>query len=120
MRKFLAATILLTLLIAVGAVLAFSKGATPLPASYEYYWGEGCPHCTVVEEFMESWGKAGQIGLIKKEVWKSTKNANLMARRASSCGIPKEESGVPMLVTPDGKCITGDQPIIDFLSNLNL
>ncbi|MBI4033144.1 MAG: hypothetical protein HY377_01360 [Candidatus Blackburnbacteria bacterium] len=67
---------------------------------------------------MENWGKAEQVGLVKKEVWKSTRNANLMEQRATSCGVPKEELGVPMLVTPEGKCITGDTPIIDYLKNL--
>lgn len=119
MRKPLVAVILLTLLVVAGAIVAFSKGATPAPTSYEYFWGEGCPHCTTVEEFIKNWGKAEQIGLVKKEVWKSTKNANLMEQRAASCGISKEEIGVPMLVTPEGKCISGDQPIIDFLNNLN-
>lgn len=111
----------LSAVIVIGGAFLLSRSSSPtLPSSYEYFWGDGCPHCAVVEEFLSGWDKKDKVSLDKKEVWKNPANARLLAQRASSCKIPRSELGVPLLVTPEGKCIGGDTPIIDFLKNLEL
>ena len=91
---------------------------TPPPSSYEYFWGDGCPHCAVVEEFFQSWGGKDKVQIDKKEVWSNRANATLMRERAQYCGIPLGSLGVPMLFTPEGKCFNGDEPIINFFKEM--
>ena len=73
-----------------------------------YFWGDGCPHCANVQAFFDTWEKKDQISLTKLEVWNNRDNASLMAERAKSCNINPSGMGVPFLVTPEGKCLTGD------------
>ena len=126
MKKFfLPAVGALTLLIIVGGILFFSKETPkptplPLPTSYEYFWGDGCPHCEVVDEFFSSWENRDKVEIDKKEVWSSAANAKILQERATYCGIRPSEVGVPFLFTPEGKCLSGDAPIIDFFKNLSL
>ncbi len=124
-RFFLPGTIILTILAIIGGVFFFSKPQNQtsnlqLPTSYEYYWGDGCPHCAVVEEFLNSWENKDKVQIDKKETWNNRENANLLNQRAKSCSIRPSEVGVPFLFTPDGKCITGDTPIIDYFKSLEL
>jgi glutaredoxin len=85
---------------------------------YEYYWGDGCPHCKIVAEFMETWDGKDKFKITKYEVWNNTKNAAQMNERAKACNVVRSEMGVPFLVTPEGKCLTGDQPIINLFKSL--
>ena len=125
MNKTVIVTILATLLLIVAGVLLLgnkqnsSSTPPPPPTSYEYFWAEGCPHCENVADFMESWEKNDQVKIDKFEVWNNTKNASLFETRYRSCNITNPaEMGVPLLFTPEGKCFSGDQPIIDYFKNL--
>jgi glutaredoxin-related protein len=89
-----------------------------LPANYELFWGDGCPHCKIVEDFLASWDKKDEIKVDQLEVWNNIDNAKKMQTAADYCNIPKNELGVPMLFTPDGKCLVGDGPIIDLFKSL--
>ena len=123
-RFFLPGTIILTILAIIGGVFFFSKKEEPkvlsLPSSYEYFWGDGCPHCAVVEEFLNSWEGKDKVAIDKKETWSNRENANLLNERVKYCNIRPSEVGVPFLFTPEGKCITGDTPIIDYFKSLEL
>lgn len=90
----------------------------PQAQTYEYFWGDGCPHCANVDTFLSSWDKSGTINIKKMEVWKDKTNAAILQQRATSCGIPDDRVGVPFLYTPGGQCISGDQPIISFFKGL--
>ena len=124
-NKFPLVIALVTIIIFIGGIFLFSKNQTtpaslPLPENYQYFWGNGCPHCANVEKFLESWNMRDKVKIDKYEVWGNRDNANLMSSRASYCKLNLTNLAVPMLFTPDGKCIEGDEPIIDFLKNLNL
>lgn len=95
------------------------KKEANIPQGYEYFWGDGCPHCANVSDFLSNWSGAQKINLTKLEVWKNRDNAEVLQKRAASCGIADDKVGVPFLYTPEGKCIIGDQPIISFLEDLN-
>lgn len=111
--------IIATILIMFGGAYIFSKPVEIPPlTSYEYYWGNGCPHCKIVDDFFGTWENKDKINIKKFEVWSNTKNAEVMAERAKNCQIPKTGMGVPLLVTPDGKCLIGDQPIIEHYKSL--
>lgn len=123
MNKFGIIAVFITLLILGGGAYFATKDnskptSTPEPNTYEYFWGDGCPHCKIVAEFMDTWAGKDKIKINKLEVWNNTKNAALMTERAKACNIVRSEMGVPLLVTPDGKCLTGDQPIIELFKSL--
>lgn len=121
MNKLTLILIAVTILILGGGAYLFSKPTEISPISgYEYYWGDGCPHCKIVADFMETWSGKDKIKLTKFEVWNNTKNAAQMNDRAKVCNVVRTQMGVPFLVTPEGKCLTGDQPIIDLFKSLNL
>lgn len=125
MKRFPLIAVVITLVIIVGGVVLFSGGEKyqPLPfppSTYEYFWGEGCPHCAVVDEFFSSWEGKDKIQIDKKEIYLNKTNASLFAERGKSCGISPDTLGVPFLVTPQGECITGDTPIIQFFEKLDL
>lgn len=126
MKRFGAIIAIATLLIVGGGIYLFSRNsaseqtATPLsaPTSYEYYWGNGCPHCKNVEDFLNSWQGKDKIKLEKFEVWNNRENARRMKARAEACNLPQKDLAVPFLVTLEGKCIGGDEPIIQFFKDL--
>jgi glutaredoxin len=122
MKKFSVAIGFITLLIIVGGVYFLSKSNPPknypLPQNLEYFWGNGCPHCANVEQFLNTWDKKDKIKIDKKEVWQNATNATEMQARYEYCKIPATEMRVPLLFTPEGKCFSGDTPIIDYLKSL--
>lgn len=123
MNKFGIIAAAATFLIIIGGVFIMGRPQksavpSPEPGTYEYFWGDGCPHCAVVDEFVKTWEKKDSINIKKMEVWYNRENAQIMADRAAKCGIKKEGMGVPLLYTPNGKCLTGDGPIIELYKSL--
>lgn len=88
------------------------------PTTYEYYWGNGCPHCAKVEEFLENWDKKDLVEITKYETWYNKENELRLKSRATTCNIPLQQVGVPLLVTKSGECIIGDVPIIEHFESL--
>lgn len=88
--------------------------------SYEYFWGNGCPHCAVVQEFFDGWDGKDNINLKKFEVWYDKDNAKIMEDRFNKCSPvpPKSSMAVPFLVTDDGSCLVSDSPIIEHFKSL--
>ncbi|KKU09909.1 MAG: hypothetical protein UX13_C0026G0025 [Candidatus Woesebacteria bacterium GW2011_GWB1_45_5] len=113
---------LATLVIVISGVFLLSRGGpgqnTSLPSNYEYFWGDGCPHCANVQAFFDTWDKKDQVNINKLEVWNSPTNARLMQERAKYCNISPSGMGVPFLFTPEGKCLSGDASIVDFFKSL--
>ncbi len=125
MNKFSIIAVIVTLIIIVGGVFLMSKGENtnssknyPLPTNLTYYWGNGCPHCKIVADFLSSWDKKDTVKIDKKEIWSNAANTKEMQARYTSCNIPQSQMGVPFLFTPEGKCYSGDQLIIDYLKNI--
>jgi glutaredoxin len=125
MKRFPIIAGLITMLIIVGGVFMFSKKSSseesappPNPTGYEYFGGQGCPHCANVEEYQSTWENKDRIEIEKKDVYNNPTNAQLMRQRANSCELPFNQIGVPFLFTPEGECIIGDTPIINFFKSL--
>lgn len=77
------------------------------------FYGDGCPHCALVEKYVAENTVETKVPFVKKEVYHDKQNANELKTTAAACGLPTDSIGVPFLW--DGsKCIIGDQPIIDF------
>lgn len=86
---------------------------------YELFWGEGCPHCKNVDEFLSTWEKKDTVKIEKLEVQQNQANSATMLKRAKNCGLDTSKGlGVPFLFTSDGKCFVGDTPIIDYFKSL--
>lgn len=126
MKKSFILVLAATVLIFIAGILLVSKGggnntngSYPTPTNLTYYWGNGCPHCAKVEEFLKTWEKKDQVKIDKKEVWYNKVNAKELQARYQTCGIANpNEMGVPLLFTPEGKCFSGDTPIIDYFKSL--
>lgn len=124
MNKFGIIAIIATVFLLGGGAYLATKGnskpiPTPEPNTYQYFWGNGCPHCENVAKFEETWSGKDKIKITKLEVWNNAANARVMAERAKVCGIKQSELAVPLMITPENKCLMGDTPIIDQLKSLN-
>jgi thiol-disulfide isomerase/thioredoxin len=126
MNKLGILIIISSLLILGGGAYFFTRQEKPVniptrdQTVYEYFWGNGCPHCAAVQEFFDSWDKIDSVKIIKREVWYDKNNSSIMQDRFNKCD-PKPASAqmsVPFMVTPDGKCLTGSTPIINLFKSL--
>ena len=124
MKRFSIGIIAITVLIVGLGIYLVSKSSSskpityPLPANPTYYWGNGCPHCKIVSDFLSAWSKKDTVKIDKKEVWGSAANAKELKARYKYCKVPQSQMGVPLLFTPEGKCYSGDQPIINYFKSL--
>lgn len=80
-----------------------------------FFYGQGCPHCKIVEEYFEKNGTREKIGFSEREIYHDKNNAALFEQKATACGIIKEEMGVPLLWTAE-KCFVGDKDIISYFN----
>jgi len=77
------------------------------------FYGDGCPHCALVEQYVSENNIESKIQFTKKEVYYNQQNASELTEKAKICGMATDSIGVPFLW--DGSaCLVGDQPIIDF------
>ncbi len=91
-------------------------GKTANKSSLVLYYGNTCPHCKVVEEYISQNGLEGKLDISQKEVYQNQNNNNELIERAKTCGINLNGLGVPLLWDgADSKCYEGDKAIIDFL-----
>jgi len=82
------------------------------------YWGEGCPHCEKVKNYIKENALESKIKIAYKEIYSSSENQkNLAATVISHC--PEIDTsqgiGVPLAFdTQSNKCLYGDTPIIEW------
>lgn len=79
------------------------------------FYGQGCPHCAIVEDYIEKNNINEKISFEEKEVYYNKGNANDLIQKAKACGIPTDSIGVPFLWDGE-KCYVGDQEIIEFFN----
>lgn len=83
-----------------------------------FYYGNTCPHCKTVEEFIVQNKVDQKIKISSKEVYENKNNANELTQLVDQfCPeLNQNGVGVPLAFDPKTqKCIQGDTPIIDFL-----
>ena len=80
-----------------------------------FYYGNTCPHCKDVEEWMVTNNIEEKISVVKKEVYDNQQNAQELAQTAVKCGLPTNSIGVPFLYA-EGKCLIGSPDVINYLS----
>jgi glutaredoxin len=92
---------------------AFSKNNPPANGQIILFYGDGCPHCINVDKFINDNKVEEKISFVRKEVFNNQKNAEEMAGKAKTCGLPTDTIGVPFLWT-GSQCVLGDTDIINF------
>jgi uncharacterized protein YxeA len=78
------------------------------------FYGQTCPHCKIVDDYIKNNNIEQKIKFIKLEVFNNQQNAKILSERAVSCGISSKQVGVPFLWTGSA-CVIGDVNVIDFL-----
>lgn len=77
------------------------------------FYGDGCPHCEIVEAYIKENKIQEKISFAQKEVYSNQINAKELEAKTKFCGLPTNSIGIPFLF--DGKkCFIGDQDIINF------
>ena len=115
-KQTIITTVIFAIIILAGVWLIFSKKSA---AGNEiiFYYGDGCPHCAKVEDFVKTNGVDKKIKFTSKEVYNNRTNSDELVARYAQCGLPTDNVGVPLLW--DGgekKCYSGDQDIINYFS----
>jgi len=100
------------------AYFAWPKGDTtsqaePTLSAPILFVGTGCPHCKIVEYFIKQYAVDTKMTFETREVFFNSANANIMKKRAETCGIATDQLGVP-LFWDGAKCYDGDVDIIKF------
>ncbi|MEM5830551.1 MAG: hypothetical protein QXL82_03535 [Candidatus Aenigmatarchaeota archaeon] len=129
--------IALALIIASIVILSafyFSKSSYQIPSEISQYqivdlrsldkntavlfWGATCPYCKNLLQTLKNRPELeSKLNIIKLEVYYNETNAKLLFEAAKICGLKEYEIGVPFLYH-NGKCILGDDPIINYLEKL--
>lgn len=80
-----------------------------------FYYGNTCPHCKDVENWMEENKIEEKLKIVKKEVYDNKANASELFSVAKKCGINSSSIGVPFLYTQEGKCLIGTPDVTNYL-----
>jgi len=83
------------------------------PSQIILFYGNGCPHCAIVEQYIEENKIQDKISFVQKEVYYNQSNAKELEAKAKICELPSDSIGVPFLWDGE-KCLIGDQEIINF------
>jgi len=118
MNKKILGFILVAILVVCGAYFWKTKNA-PKPtksnsnAEIVLYFSDTCPHCKIVDEFLQTNKVAEKVSFIQKEVSNNTEDSKELFDKAEKCGMPTDSIGVPFLW--DGqKCYSGQVEVTDF------
>jgi glutaredoxin len=86
-----------------------------IPEGMILFYGEGCPHCKNVDEFIMQNKITDKVKFANLEVWSNKDNQTILGEVALKCGISSGSVGVPLLYDGNSKCYVGDIDAIDFL-----
>jgi glutaredoxin len=121
MRKFLP---LILILIVIGAYFYVNSQKTVTQkfpdseAQLLFFWGDGCPHCENVKNYIKDNNLETKVKIAYKEVYMDQNNRKLLEATIQKC--PEIDTsrgiGVPLAFdTQNSKCFYGDIPIIEWL-----
>lgn len=84
------------------------------------FWGEGCPHCENVKNYIKDNNLDSKVKIAYKEVYLDKSNQKLLESVVQKC--PEIDSsrgiGVPLAFdNQNSKCLYGDTPIIEWLKS---
>jgi hypothetical protein len=121
-KKFFLSIVIILIVVIAAAVCIFSyckstQALTNKGPQIILFYGDGCPHCKVVEKFIKKNNLDDKISLVKKEVYYNSNNSAELVKKAKKCGAI-ENGGVPIPLLWEGsnKCVHGDKEIINYFS----
>lgn len=80
------------------------------------YYGDTCPHCKDVEEYIETNSLDNKLSIVRKEVYQNQGNALQLTNKAKECGIDTTNGvGVPFMWF-ENKCYQGTPDIEKLLA----
>jgi len=77
-----------------------------------------CPHCKIVEQFMEENNVTQRINITQLEVSQNSTNAQQLINLGKFCKIESNYIGAIPLFYSNGSCYLGDTPIIEVLNKI--
>ena len=83
------------------------------------YWGDGCPHCEKVKQYIVDNKLDTKVKISYKEVYYNKTNQQQLTDTVKKCPEIDTSQGIGVPLAYDkanSKCISGDQPIIDWLN----
>jgi len=85
-----------------------------------FFYGQGCPHCQIVEKWFEENKLYSKYPIQKKEVYFNRENATLFTNYLYSLNYKGDSIGVPTVII-DKKILVGDKIIIkEFIKEADL
>jgi len=90
-----------------------NSGDVDKNASIIFFYGQECPHCKVVEKYIEENKIKEKVNFSEGEVYHNKNNSAFLAEKAGKCGIDTKSIGVPFLWEND-KCYVGQEEVIQF------
>ncbi|MFZ2975287.1 MAG: hypothetical protein WA055_01480 [Candidatus Moraniibacteriota bacterium] len=93
-----------------------NSGDVDKNASIIFFYGQECPHCKIVEKYIEENKIKEKVDFSEGEVYHNKNNSAFLAEKAGKCGIDTKSIGVPLLWADD-KCYVGDKDVIEFFKN---
>lgn len=80
------------------------------------FYSNTCPHCKIVEQYIKDNNVKNYLAFSEIEISKNPANAQLLTRKAITCGMPTDNLGVPFFF--DGvNCYMGDQDINNYFAS---
>lgn len=82
------------------------------------FWGDGCPHCEKVKQYITDNKIDSRIKISFKEVYYNKSNQALLSETVKKCPEINTSQGIGVPLAYDrvnSRCLLGDQPIIDWL-----
>lgn len=79
------------------------------------YYGNTCPHCKELEDYIKLNKIEEKITFIRKEVYLNLNNSRELTAVAKSCGFEEKSIGVPFLYSK-AKCYMGKDEVIAYIN----
>jgi len=97
-------------------VFFYFKNTVTAPEGIILFYGDGCSHCKIVDDFISQNKIEDKVKFTRLEVFNNKDNAGILLQKVGICKIDQNNIGVPFLW--DGKnCLVGDVDIINFFKN---
>jgi len=117
-KKVIIPTILFIIVLIFSVVILLENKESNHPAEQGQivlFYGDGCPHCAIVEDYIKNNNIKQKLSFEEKEVYYNQNNAKELEAKAKICGLATDSIGVPFLWEGE-KCYVDDQEIIGFFN----
>jgi glutaredoxin len=109
LKKYWPLGLAIVIILALGVLIFKQEGSKMI-----LFYGDGCPHCKIVDEYIEANNVTERFKFRKMEVFNNRGNAALMNKYAKECGLDTSQGmGVPFFFD-GGQCFIGDQDVINY------